>query len=145
MVFLTAVASNSLIESAALASGELQGEGAALKEAERLRATLRSLGAKMEGLEGALTAARKAEGLYRWRWVIAAVALAVLGLWIAIKYLWPWSRAARNFWSGLLDLVRGTPGATRKIVAATGIAHTSKDTAAVALGSKVAVPKQRAN
>jgi hypothetical protein len=47
--------------------------------------------------------------------------------WLAVKYLWPKSRAAVNFWGGLADLMRGDKGkAIRKIISSSGIAHTTK-------------------
>lgn len=47
--------------------------------------------------------------------------------WMAFKYLFPKSRAARNFWGGLVGLLRGGGrAALRKIGSANGTMHTRK-------------------
>jgi hypothetical protein len=54
-------------------------------------------------------------------------ALYLLIGWLAVKYLWPYARSARNLWGGLLGLMRGQGvPAIRKIISANGIMNTVK-------------------
>lgn len=94
-------------ENVSLRSGELQGEGAGDKEIARWRGI-------------AATKATAYDGLKAW-----ALRIAVAwGVFMAIKYLYPQSRSARNLWGGLRGLLAGERGSWRKIVSATGLAHT---------------------
>lgn len=102
-----AVIGHAVDENAQLRSGELQGEGAGDKEIARWRGI-------------AATKATAYDGLKLW----ATRAAFALGAWLAFKYLYPRSRAAKNFWGGILGVLKGEPGAVRKILSASGISHT---------------------
>lgn len=104
---LGALIGHAVDENAQLRSGELQGEGAGDKEIARWRGI-------------AATKATAYDGLKAW-----ALRIAVAwGVFMAIKYLYPRSRSARNLWGGLRGLLLGERGSWRKIVSATGLAHT---------------------
>jgi hypothetical protein len=88
LIFFGAAGGKTFSDAAAMSSGELQGEGAAIKEAQRLRDTLADLGWKMEGLESALTRAKRAEqdawGLAEWRKSVMWVLIIGGGAYVAI-------------------------------------------------------------
>lgn len=126
VTFLTFVATKGMVDTIALKNGEIVGEEALRKEIERWKA------AAGEAEEHGLQMESFAKTAYSQKGAIQRTAntlrniLAAIGLWGIVKYLWPWARSARNFWGGLIGMIRREPGALRLLISANGIAHTEK-------------------
>lgn len=101
VVFLTALVSKAVTDTAALRSGELSGEGALAKENERLSNTIKAIQGDIEYYSGqAATAAGKVREA---RTLMGSVKTAVLrvGLLVLAIYLlggWRWWRNAYRWW-----------------------------------------------
>lgn len=121
-IFFGAAGGKAMSDSAAMASGELQGEGAIAKENERLREILQTLKVDVEYYQGRAAAAdRVARETRTWAdrvstWA-ARLGLAILGAYLLGQWRW-WVNAARwwsagerlrAIWSVLHGLIRLVP------------------------------------
>jgi hypothetical protein len=129
LVFFGAAGGKAVSDSIAMSTGEIQGEEAAVKEAERLRATLLNLGVRMQGVElelgatldkaakleetkGALERALDSTWTWTKRLALAGLAAYLLGAWRWWRNAARWNKARKPLlaaWSVLHALLRFVP------------------------------------
>jgi len=101
VVFLTALVSKAVTDTAALRSGELTGEGALLKENERLSTTIKAIQGDIEYYSGQAASAagqvRQVRTLYD-RLKATAMWAGVIALGIYLLGQWRWWRNAWRWW-----------------------------------------------
>lgn len=107
-------------QNAELRSGDLKGAGAWQKEVEYWKD-------QATNLEGLARTEQKAKSFLQSAYSKVILILWIIAGWTLIKYCWPRSRAAKNFWGGLFRIVRGEArSGVRHVISATGIVPAEK-------------------
>jgi hypothetical protein len=125
LVVGTTVAAKGVADVASRDSGETIGSAANDKRLHDLEALVPDLKANAIAAHAKLAAAEGTVSWFHAWWERLKWAGLLIGAYTLIKYLHPRSRAARNFWAGVLTFLRGRfVEAWRLVVSASGWAHT---------------------